>query len=160
MGDLMKLIRFFIFYVSLVLLLTGCAWLEDPIVDSLGEYTDSEYYITNGLQDYTIYAKYVYLSADLSENLWLEKIQPEDFGIIQTHLDDFDGWIETIGRVEQDSKVVANYDFDRSVIDTEDYFYIDSEEHTWEDGYTALVNYDVYIFDTQTQILYFFHNNI
>ena len=156
----MKLTRFFLLLFLLVLLLTGCARMEDPIVASLGKYGDSEYYITDGFQDYTIYAQYVYSSADLSENLWLEKIQTEDFGIIQTHLDDFDGWIETIGRVEPDSEVVANYDFDRSVIDTEDCFYIDSEEHTWEDGYTALVNYDVYIFDTQTQILYFFHNNI
>ena len=143
-----------------VLFLTGCAMMEDPILDSFGEYTDSEYYITDGFQDYTIYAKYVYSSADLSGNLWLEKVRPEDFEVIQTHLDDFEGWIETIGSVEPDSKVAVNYDFDRSVIDTEDYFYIDSEEHTWETGQVSLVNYDIYYFDTQTQILYFFHNNI
>ena len=134
--------------------------MEDPIIASLGAYRDSEYYITDGFQDYTIYAKYVYPSADLSRNLWLEKVRPEDFEVIQTHLDDFEGWIETIGSVEPDSKVVVNYDFDRSVIDAEDYFYIDSEEHTWETGQVALVNYDIYVFDLQTSILYFFHNNI
>ena len=159
----MKWIKMLILYVLIMMLLfacvTACA-MEDPIVDSLGKYGDSAYYITDGFQDFTIYAKYVYPSADLSENLWMEKICPEDLEVIQKHLDNYESWIEAIDRSDPDSEVVANYDFDRSAIDTEDYFYIDSEEHTWEDGYTTLVNYDVYIFDTQTQTLYFFHNNI
>jgi len=144
----------------IVILLASCAMLEDPIVASLGKYTDSEYYITDGFQDYTIYAKYGYSSAELSENLWLEKIQETNLPVIHAHLDDYEGWIGTIGRTEPGSEVVVNYDFDRSVIDAEDYFYIDSEEHTREDGHTILVNYDVYFFDVQSKILYFFHNNI
>ena len=44
--------------------------------------------------------------------------------------------------------------------DTEDYFYIYSEEHTWSDGHTSLVRYNIYLFDTQTQVLYYFHHNI
>ena len=156
----MKWIKIFMLYCLMIPLFFGCAMLEDPIVASLGKYTDSEYYITDGFQEYTIYARYVYPSADLSENLWLEKIQETDLPVIYAHLDNYEGWIETIGQSEPDSEVVIHYDFDWSAIDTEDYFYLESEEHTWENGHTVLVNYDLYIFDTQTQTLYFFHNNI
>ena len=90
----------------------------------------------------------------------MNKVQETDFVIINTHLDDFEGWIETIKDSEPSSEVVVNYDFDREIIDTEDYVYIDSEEHTWSNGYTALVRYNIYLFDTQTQVLYYFHNNI
>ena len=48
----------------------------------------------------------------------------------------------------------------QGVFVTEDYIYVDSEEHTWDDGYTRLVRYNIYFFDTQTQVLYYFHNNI
>ena len=147
-------------YCLMIPLFFGCAMLEDPIVASLGDYETHVYFTSGGFQDYTDYAKYDYSAANLSENLWLEKIREADYETIQKHLDDFEGWIETIGRTEPGSEVVVNYDFDRSVIDAEDYFYIDSEERTWEDGQTTLVNYDVYFFDIQTQILYFFHNNI
>jgi hypothetical protein len=142
------------------ILLASCAMLEDPIVASLGDYETHVYFTSGGFQDFTDYAKYYYRSAEVTENLWLEKIQETDLPVINKHLDDFEGWIETIGRSEPDSEVILKYDFDRSVIDAEDYFYIDSEERTWEDGQTTLVNYDVYFFDIQTQILYFFHNNI
>ena len=76
------------------------------------------------------------------------------------HLDDFESCIEAHGYNDASSEIVVNYDFDRSLIDSEDYLYIDSEKHTWDDGYTSLVNYDVYFFDTQTNTLYYFHNNI
>ena len=61
----MKWIKFLILYCLILPVLFGCAGMEDPIVASLGDYGDSEYYITDGFQDYTVYAKYVYQSADL-----------------------------------------------------------------------------------------------
>lgn len=144
----------------IAILLASCAMLEDPIVASLGDYETHVYFSSGEFQDYTDYAKYYFCSAKVTENIWLEKIQETDLPVLYAHLDDYEGWIETIGHSEPDSEVVANYDFDRSVIDTADYFYIDSEERTWDDGHTTLVNYDVYFFDIQSQILYFFHNNI
>lgn len=138
----------------------SCAVLEDKVAASLGEYENRVFFTSGGFQDYTDYAKYYYTSANAAENKYLKKIKASDLERICSHLDDFEGWIETIGKGEASSEVVVNYDFDRGVIDLEDYFYIESEAHTWRNGYTAIVNYDVYLFDTQTQILYYFHNNI
>ena len=144
----------------LVLSFASCAAPEDKVIASLGEYEKNEFFTSGGFQDYTDYAKYFFTSANVVENKYLNKIQETDFAIINTHLDDFEGWIETIKDSEPSSEVVVNYDFDREIIDTEDYFYIDSEEHTWSNGHTSLVRYNIYLFDSQTQVLYYFHNNI
>ena len=146
--------------VVLSVSISSCAIPEDPVIASLGVYEKKEFFSSGGFQDYTDYAKYYYTSANIVENKYLTQIQQTDFAGINTHLDDFDGWIETIKNAEPFSEVVVNYDFDREIIDTGDYFYIDSEEHTWSSGYTSLVSYNIYLFDTQTQVLYYFHNNI
>ena len=146
--------------VIFILSITSCAAPEDKVIALLGEYEKKEFFTSGGLQDYTDYAKYYFTSANAAENKYLNKIQEPDFAIINTHLDDFEGWIETIKDSDPSSEVVLNYDFDREIIDTEDYFYIDSEEHTWSDGHTSLVRYNIYLFDSQTQVLYYFHNNI
>ncbi len=145
--------------VMLLLSFTSCS-AKDKVIGSLGKYEKEEFFTSGGFQDYTDYAKYHYASADVEDNKYFEKIEEKDFTAINTHLDDFEGLIETIGYSDPSNEVVVNYDFDRGIVDTEDYFYIDSEEHTWEDGSTSLTRYDVYIFDAQTQVLYFFHNNI
>ena len=146
--------------VVFLLSITSCAVLDDKVIASLGEYEKKEFFTSGGFQDYTYYAKYHFTSASVTENEYLNKIQETDFALINTHLDDFEGWIETIKDSEPSSEVVINYDFDRKIIEVDDYFYIDSEEHTWSDGHTSLVRYNIYLFDTQTQVLYYFHNNI
>ncbi len=133
---------------------------EDKVVVSLGKYENRVFFTEGVFQDFTDYAKYYYTAAEVAENKYLEKIQETDLAAINMHLDDFEGWIETIKNSTASSKLVENYDFDRGIIDSEDYFFINSQEHTWSDGYTSLVRYDVYLFDTQTQVLYYFHNNI
>ena len=144
----------------LVLSLASCATPEDKVIASLGEYKNREFFTSGGFQDYTDHAKYYYDSANIAENSYLRKIQETDLAAINTHLDDFEGWIEAIRNSDPSSEVVLNYDFDRSIVDTEDHFYIDSETHTWSDGDTSLVRYDIYFFDSQTQVLYYFHNNM
>lgn len=146
--------------VVFLLSITSCAVPEDKVIASLGKYEKHEFFSSGGFQDYTDYAKYYYTTAKVADNKYLKKIQETDLDIINTHLDDFEGWIETIKRTDASNEVVVNYDFDRGIIDAEDYFYIDSEEHTWDDGHTSLVKYNIYLFDTQTQVLYYFHNNI
>ena len=146
--------------IVFLLSINSCAVPEDKVIASLGKYEKYEYFTSAGFQDYTDYAKYYFTSANAAENKYLNKIQETDFAIINTHLDDFEGWIETIKDSYPTCEVVVNYDFDREIIDVEDYFYIDSEEHTWSNGHTSLVRYDIYLFDTQTQVLYYFHNNI
>ena len=157
---MIKRIAVFFVCVACLLLSTSCAVFEDKVIASLGKCEKEEFFTSGGFQDFTDYAKYHYTAVNMDENKYFKRIQETDFTAIDTHLDDFEGWIETIGDSDPSSEVVVNYDFDRSIIDTEDYFYIDSEEHTWEDGITSLVKYNVYLFDTQTKILYYFHNNI
>ena len=110
-------------------------------------------------QDFTDYAKYYFDSVDFSNNEYFTKIEQSDIDVLNEHLDDFESWIETYREGDASRDIVVNYDFDRSFIDGADYLYINSEKHTWDDGYTSLVNYDVYFFDTQTNTLYYFHNN-
>ena len=142
----------------LALILSACVPV-DKALDSLGEYKSCEFYTEGEFQDYTDYAKYYYDSVDFSNNEYFTKIEQSDIDVLNEHLDDFESWIETYREGDASRDIVVNYDFDRSFIDSADYLYINSEKHTWDDGYTSLVNYDVYFFDTQTNTLYYFHNN-
>ena len=126
----------------------------------MGEYNDYVFYSEGGFQDYTDYAKYYYTSVSIEENEYLKKIQESDFAEIDKHLNDFENWIKIFKDKDDSLALVVKYDFNRNIIDVEDYIYIRSEEHTWDDGFTSLVSYDVYFFDTQTLTLYYFHNNI
>ena len=75
-------------------------------------------------------------------------------------LDDYEDWLKTIKESDPSSEVALNYEFDRRIVDTEDYIYFDVEEHTWEDGQTATTMYNIYFYDTQGRVLYYFHDNI
>ncbi|MBO5433166.1 MAG: hypothetical protein J6A43_03810, partial [Clostridia bacterium] len=101
-----------------------------------------------------------YTSVSIEENEYLKKIQESDFAEIDKHLNDFENWIKIFKDKDDSLELVVKYDFNRNIIDVEDYIYIRSEEHTWDDGFTSLVSYDIYFFDTQTLTLYYFHNNI
>lgn len=146
--------------IFLISTLSSCTVPEDKVLNSLGEYKSSEFYTEGAFQDYTDYAKYYYDPVDFTDNEYFSIIEQSDIDALNEHLDDFESCIEAQGYNDASSEIVVNYDFDRSLIDSEDYLYIDSEKHTWDDGYTSLVNYDVYFFDTQTNTLYYFHNNI
>lgn len=133
---------------------------EDEVLRSLGKYKDSVFYSEGEFQDYTDYAKYYYTSVNVEENSYFAKIKKSDVAEINEHLDDFEGWIETYKRDTPLCELVVNYDFNRKMIDTEDYFYIESEKYLWGDGYTSFDKYDIYFWDSQTSVLYYFHNNI
>ena len=137
---------------------------EDKVLKSLGEYRNHVYYSEGDFQDYTDYAKYYYELVNFTDNTYFNQINESDLNKINEHLDDFELWIETYKKNDASCEIVINYDFDRTIIDKEDYIYIESENFTttWDDGTstTTLANYDIYFFDTQTMILYYFHNNI
>ena len=163
-GEFMRKLCALLFVLIICISISACKAPEDKILMSLGEYNSNVYYTQGEFQDFTDYAKYYYDSVDLTGNEYFNKIQKSDATKINEHLDDFESWIETYRETDSSREIVMNYDFDRTIIDSEDYFYIDSEKltTTWDDGTTTttLANYDVYFFDTQTQILYYFHNNI
>ena len=156
----MKKLLFILISVLLISSFTACEAPKNKVLVSLGEYNDYVFYSEGGFQDYTDYAKYYYTSVNIEENEYLTKIQEADFAEIDKHLNDFENWIKNFKDKDNSLELVVNYDFNRNIIDVEDYIYIHSEEHTWDDGFTSLVSYDIYFFDTQTLTLYYFHNNI
>lgn len=156
----MKKIVALIILVICILSLAACTAPEDPVLASLGTYENHEFYTSGGAQDYTDYAKYDFASAKIVGNTYFKNIHETDLTGINAHLDDFEAWVNVIQEGNASNELVVHYDFDRSIIDAEDFFYIDSEERTWSDGHTSFVRYSIYLFDTQTQVLYYFHNNL
>ncbi len=148
----------------IVISLSACTAPKTNVLTSLGKYKNNAFYASETFKDYTVYATYSYDSVDFSKNKYFNQISESDLTEINEYLDDFESWIETDRESDVSSEIVANYVFDRDIIDNEDYFYIDSEKSTttWDDGTktTSLVYYDIYFFDKQTNILYYFHNDI
>ena len=147
-----------------IFIFQSCVAPEDKVLNSIEKYKDHEFYSEGAFQDFTDYAKYYYDSVDFTDNKYFSKIQQSDIDNLNEHLDDFEAWIDTYREGDASREIVVNYDFDRSLIDFEDYLHIYSETstHTWDDGTTTtfFINYDIYFFDTQTNTLYYFHNNI
>ena len=118
-------IGLFILFIYVLSLAVCYGAPEDAVIASLGEYDKHVFFTSGGFQDYTDYAKYYYTSSKIPESKYLKKIHETDFETINKHLDNFEEWIEAIKDSDASSEVVVNYDFDRGIIDTEDYFHND-----------------------------------
>jgi len=145
---------------AFLLSLSSCGYPGDAVRHSIGKYTRCEWYSSGGFQDYTDYGKFYYDSVDFSQNPYFQKIDASHIPILEEHLDDFENWVDLFRKNDSCQELVGHYDFDRSLIDCEDYLYLESESRTWSDGHTSLVNYNIHFFDTQTNTLFYFHNNI
>ena len=119
------------------------------VVSSLGKYTDKTFYTCGGFQDFTDYAKYSFQSVDskkLEDNAYFQPVSTGNMDTLLAFILDFEGWIG----VHEGSELAANYDFQRDHIDPEDYFFLQGD----------LDSYNLYFLDSQTNMLYYFHNNI
>ena len=60
------------------------------------------------------------------------------------------------------SELAENYAFDKTLVDENDYVYIDTKEGEGEGAasYGRFENYSVYFIDISTNTLYYFHSNI
>ena len=143
--------------ISLTLVLSGCCIesRESQVLDTLGAFGSKEFYTSGGFQDYTDFAIYTYAAVDLEDNPYFSPMTERNLEIVSAFLDNFKGWIDTIGRSDPANEVVVNYTFDSSIIDAEDWFYLYEGEN-----YPKYGCYDLWIFDSQTNVLYYFHNNI
>ena len=149
-----KLAAAFIFLV-LVISLAGCSIPKDDVLDSLGKYESKQFFTSGGFQDFTDYAKYCFDSVDFSDNSYFQIVTESSRENLEAHIDDFETWIQLKRESDSKNEVGIYYDFDRSVITDGDYLYIyDNPE------YPELGCYDVYYFDVESNILYYFHNNI
>lgn len=133
---------------------------QKSVISSLPDYESKEFYTDHGFQDYTDYAKYIYDNIsiqDLESSEYFKIITADDVEEIRLHIDDFEEWVEVCG-----GELKENYDFDKTVVTEGDFFYIETKdgEPVGQGTYGKFDNYSVYYFDVDTQILYYFHNNI
>ncbi len=144
--------------VLAILIIYGIGYLvvsSDPEpVESIGSYESYEFYTSGGFQDYTDYAKYVFDEVDFEDNEFFVPVSSVEKANLITYIDDFEDWINAVGDSNPENEVVREYDFNDSLISSDDYVYI---SFLYEDN--PMGNYDVYFFDTGTMTLYYFHNN-
>lgn len=147
----MKKVSLLLIVFAMLFLATSCESSEDPVIASLGEYDNYEYYSEGGI-DILSFGKCYFSSVNLEGNEYFSIVSEADIGTINAFIDNFESWIDTSKEDNSQSKLEKNYSFDRSIIDTEDYFYIYSydPEHKFRE-------YRAYFFDTQTNILYEYH---
>ena len=127
---------------------------SDLLVTAMGEFTTEEHYSYGWWQDGCTYSKYIYKSADLN-NEYLSPIEKSDIGDIKLNISEFEFWVSSSkdSEKEEDKSLYENYDFDMSIIDTNDYWFIEYDEKDARD-------FELFIFDTETNVLYRFAYSI
>lgn len=147
----------------LVLMVIFPITVTDPVIDSLPPYESKEMYTCGGWQDFTDFGIYDFSNIDISEvnNKYFSSVNTELSNVL-SYIEDFEKWVEIHRKNEQTQELPANYNFDEAVIDEKDYFYVKTKEGTpiGSGTYGKFDNYSLYLFDTQTKTLYYFHNNI
>ena len=125
---------------------------SDLLVTAMGEFTTEEHYRYGWWQDGATYSKYTYKSADLN-NEYLSRITESDIEEIEHNISEFEFWVSSSGEDEKDKSLYENYDFDMSIVDTDDYWFIEYDEVDTKD-------FEMFIFDTETKVLYGFNYSI
>lgn len=153
--SLILLLVFFMIFYGFILYFE---YQEDRIPKSLGNYKSKQSWVSEPSQDINEFRTYTYSSAKPENSEYFSRLSQHDNAKLKGFITNFEGRIgfyESRDLTSQDKKLLEHYNFDRSIIDGEDYFYIRLE---YEDK--PYWNYDVWFFDSQTNILYYFHSNI
>ncbi len=130
------------------------SYFTNPILKELPIYRSKEIYSYGFWQDYTDYGKYFYKNVseeDMESAESFKKVTKEDAEEIFKYIDGYESFINNFGSDGIES-IKEVFDFDKSVIDTGDYYYISNGN-----SYTFFC---MYYFDTDSQILYYFYNDI
>lgn len=134
----------------------------DEVVEAVGIVVSEDCYTYGWWQDRTIYAKYTFENANLENNEYLKQMTEEDIKELNSYIDNYEEWVDVFTEEiddEMDREFAESYDFNRNIISTNDYCYIyDSADY--DDFYEKFNSYDLYFYDTETETLYYFHNNI
>lgn len=121
----------------------------------LNGYHDSEeHWDPHGFQDYTDYCKYYYkdkLDKKFSNSFLYKKVEQEDIENITSYFMNFEKWMEIEERMDI-------YDFDTNIISEGDYFRIENERP--DDPQWKFADYTIYLYDIESNVLYYFHSNI
>ena len=87
----------------------------------------------------------------VAENLYFSQVGQNQDGILQ-YLKNYEMWVEAVTKYE-DPMFSEYYTYNRASLDSEDWYYLDSK-------YGNTDNYSLFVYDIQTNTLYFFYNNI
>ena len=143
--------------LSLLICTTSCGLKtrQEEMIDFLGK-PESEQIWTHGeFQDYADFGIYYYPALNIENSKDFAKVSPEDMETLGLFLDNYEQWIAAVESNDPEDELVVNYAFDRTIIDTEDHFYIYTKD---EDH--PLYDYDIWFFDSQSKTLYYFHANL
>lgn len=130
--------------------------LGGDILDSIGDWTGGERYTFYLFQDGAVHREFYYEAPSFKDNPYFQPVTQEDMKTALRFLDDFEGgWIRPLENAtrEDGRAFYKNYAYDRASLDKDDYYYIETRNSG-----NPLENYDLYIFDTQKNTLYFFHS--
>ncbi len=144
----------------LLLCLSGCYYFTDPVITSLPMYETREFYTSGGFQDSDDYAKYTYESVTaqrISKSWYFDEVTADDIEEILLHIENFEARIDG-----SEDEVTDNYDFDKSNVSVGDFFYLYTKdgEPIGDGTYDKFDFYDLYYFDVEGQILYYFHSDV
>ncbi len=134
---------------SILFSLIACDTQGDKVLSSLGDYTRIAYYSDGEIQDFTDYAKYKMTSPSLDGNEYLKKLDDILLDSFIAHLDMYEPFVMEYCSFSE------SYDFDRGIISDSDYIYIYDDPE-----YPELGNFSIWFYDFESEILYYFHNNI
>ena len=161
MKKFIALISLFVFAMSLTACMSLDSYLNntveptksDLLISAMGEFTTEEHYRYGWWQDGATYSKYTYKSVNLN-NEYLSQVAESDISDIKLKIDDFEFWVSSSkdNEKEEDKSLYENYDFDMSIIDTNDYWFIEYKEDARD--------FEMFIFDTETKVLYGFNYSI
>ena len=138
--------------ILLVSLICGALAVYGAIVglfsylDSTVEPTKSDLLVT-AMGEFTTYK-----STSLN-NEYLSPIAESDIEDIKLRISEFEFWVSSSGENDKDKSLYENYDFDMSIVDTDDYWFIEYDEVDTKD-------FELFIFDTETNVLYRFAYSI
>ena len=140
----------------LLVLLLSCAAVGCAGVSTVerkipaGYLQKEEHFDPDGFQDYTDYCKYWYPDATPFEQdeRWHE-VSEEEIEEIRGYFENFRGWMETQGRLDE-------YDFDPACIGTGDLVRLELGSNHW----SQYDDYTLFFFDAESGILYYIHSNI
>lgn len=144
-------------FFAIVISASGCysGAFRDPVLASLGRYESKEFYSEGAWQDFTDYGKYTFDGADPANSIYFAPLTEERKQTLEGYLDNFEQWVAVIRESDPEADLAAHYAFERSILSSDDYLYLYADPDYPEYG-----NYTLYFFDTETQTMYYFHNNI
>ncbi|MBR0134984.1 MAG: hypothetical protein IJM18_02185 [Clostridia bacterium] len=109
-----------------------------------------------GFRQYTDYCKYYYPGPEkFVKNKRYKPVSEVGTETVKGYFDDMETRLQAFGRLEE-------YDFDPAMISEDDLVRIVTKEGEpvgCSGRYEEYANYDVWLFDTETNTLYYIHNN-